>query len=112
MDSADGEPGRARSGVGSRLRTARGARGPRGTRDVQLVRVRGHQCRAGAPASLLMSEIEIDRERVIQTLCLHFANDNLSTQELELRLGYADKAGTSAELGALVAGLPALDRKW
>jgi hypothetical protein len=55
-----------------------------------------------------MSEIELDRERVIQTLCLHFANDNLSTQELELRFEHAYKAGTSAELRALVAGLPAL----
>jgi hypothetical protein len=55
-----------------------------------------------------MSEIELDRERVIQTLCAHFANDDLSTQELELRFEHAYKAGTSAELRALVAGLPAL----
>ena len=55
-----------------------------------------------------MSDIELDRERVIQTLCAHFANDNLSTQELELRFEHAYKAGTSAELRALVAGLPAL----
>lgn len=55
-----------------------------------------------------MSEIEVDRERVIQTLCAHFAQDNLSTQELELRFEHAYKAGTSAELHALVAGLPAL----
>jgi hypothetical protein len=54
------------------------------------------------------SEIELDRERVIQTLCAHFAHDNLSTQELELRFEHAYKAGTSAELRALVAGLPAL----
>ena len=55
-----------------------------------------------------MSEIELERERVIQTLCAHFAQDNLSTQELELRFEHAYKAGTSAELRALVAGLPAL----
>jgi hypothetical protein len=55
-----------------------------------------------------MSDIELDRERVIQTLCAHFAHDNLSTQELELRFEHAYKAGTSAELRALVAGLPAL----
>jgi hypothetical protein len=55
-----------------------------------------------------MSEIELERERVIQTLCAHFAHDNLSTQELELRFEHAYKAGTSAELRALVAGLPAL----
>ena len=55
-----------------------------------------------------MSDIELDREQVIQTLCAHFAQDNLSTQELEARFEHAYKAGTSAELRALVAGLPAL----
>jgi hypothetical protein len=55
-----------------------------------------------------MSEIEADRERVIQTLCAHFAHDNLDTQELELRFEHAYSAHTSAELRALVAGLPAL----
>jgi hypothetical protein len=54
------------------------------------------------------SEIDLDRERVIQTLCAHFAHDNLSTQELEVRFEHAYAAGTSAELRALVAGLPAL----
>jgi hypothetical protein len=55
-----------------------------------------------------MTDIEVDRERVIQTLCAQFANDNLSTQELELRFEHAYKAQSSAELSALVAGLPAL----
>lgn len=55
-----------------------------------------------------MSEIEADRERVIQTLCAQFAHDNLNTQELELRFEHAYQAQTSAELRALVAGLPAL----
>ena len=55
-----------------------------------------------------MSELELDRERVIQTLCTHFAHDHLSTEELELRCEHAYKAGSSAELTALVAGLPAL----
>jgi hypothetical protein len=55
-----------------------------------------------------MSDIELDRERVIQALCAHFAHDNLSTQELELRFEHAYKAGTSSELRALVAGLPPL----
>ena len=55
-----------------------------------------------------MSELEADRERVIQTLCAQFAHDNLSTQELELRFEHAYQAQTSAELRALVAGLPAL----
>ena len=55
-----------------------------------------------------MSELEADRERVIQTLCTHFAHDNLNTQELELRFEHAYQAQTSAELRALVAGLPSL----
>jgi hypothetical protein len=55
-----------------------------------------------------MSEMEADRERVIQTLCSHFAYDHLDTQELELRFEHAYKASTSAELVALVAGLPPL----
>jgi hypothetical protein len=55
-----------------------------------------------------MSQLEIDRERVIQTLCSHFANDHLTTQELEVRFEHAYKAATPAELHALVAGLPAL----
>jgi hypothetical protein len=55
-----------------------------------------------------MSELEADRERVIQTLCAQFAHDNLNTQELELRFEHAYQAQTSAELRALVAGLPAL----
>jgi Domain of unknown function (DUF1707)/Cell wall-active antibiotics response 4TMS YvqF len=55
-----------------------------------------------------MSQLELDRERVIQTLCSHFAHDNLTTQELEVRFEHAYKAATPAELHALVAGLPAL----
>ena len=55
-----------------------------------------------------MSEIDANRERVIQTLCAHFAHDNISTQELESRCEHAYKAHTSVELRALVAGLPAL----
>ncbi len=55
-----------------------------------------------------MSELELDRERVIQTLCTHFAHDNLDTEELERRCEHAYKAESSAELRALVAGLPAL----
>lgn len=55
-----------------------------------------------------MSELETDRERVIQTLCTHFAHDHLSTEELELRCEHAYKAESSAELTALIAGLPAI----
>lgn len=55
-----------------------------------------------------MSELELDRERVIQTLCAHYANDHLFTQELEVRFDSAYKAESRAELQRLVVSLPAL----
>lgn len=55
-----------------------------------------------------MSTLELDRERVIQTLCSHYAHDQLSTQELEARFDLAYKATNTSELQQLVAGLPAL----
>ena len=33
-----------------------------------------------------MDSLEVDHERTIQQLCTHFANDNLTTQELERRV--------------------------
>jgi hypothetical protein len=55
-----------------------------------------------------MSSLELDRERVIQSLCAHFASDHLTTQELEARLDGAYKAANTLELQALVSKLPAL----
>jgi hypothetical protein len=55
-----------------------------------------------------MDTLEVDRERTIQQLCTHFANDNLTTQELELRFERVYKAQSAVELQGLVAGLPAL----
>jgi hypothetical protein len=55
-----------------------------------------------------MSSLEIDRERVIQSLCAHFANDQLTTQELEARLDRAYQAANATELQALTSNLPAL----
>ena len=55
-----------------------------------------------------MSTLELDRERVIQALCSHYAHDQLSTQELEARFDRAYKAKSTSELQELVAGLPAL----
>jgi hypothetical protein len=46
------------------------------------------------------------RERVVQLLSEHFAEDRLALDELERRLELAYKAGTVAELDALVADLP------
>ncbi len=55
-----------------------------------------------------MTTLEVDRERTIQLLCSHFANDNLTTQELELRFERVYKAQSAIELQGLVAGLPVL----
>ncbi len=55
-----------------------------------------------------MSGLELDRERVIQALCAHFAADNLSTQELEVRFDRAYQAVSLTELQSLLATLPEL----
>ena len=47
------------------------------------------------------------RERVIQLLSEHFANDRLSLDELESRMEAAYKATTAAELARLTNDLPA-----
>ena len=47
-----------------------------------------------------------ERERIIRELSLHFANDNLSLDELELRMEKAYKAATVADLRTLTADLP------
>lgn len=52
--------------------------------------------------------LELEREQTVQTLCRQFAHDNLTTQDLELRLEAAYRATTAAELQALTAGLPAV----
>lgn len=56
-----------------------------------------------APLSL-----ELERERTVQTLCSHFAQDHLSTQELEARFERVYRAKSFDELRALTAELPAL----
>lgn len=52
--------------------------------------------------------IEIARERVVQALCAHFAQDRLTTEELDSRLARAQQAGSEPQLAALVMDLPAL----
>lgn len=52
--------------------------------------------------------IEITRERVIQALCAHYAQDRLTTDELDSRLERAQKAASEPQLAALVVDLPAL----
>jgi hypothetical protein len=52
--------------------------------------------------------LEVARERVVQALCSHYAQDRLTTQELESRLARAQRAENDAQLAALVVDLPAL----
>ncbi len=52
--------------------------------------------------------LEIERERTVQSLCTHFAQDHLTTQELELRFEEVYRAATADELRATMRGLPAL----
>lgn len=46
------------------------------------------------------------REQTIQALCRHFADDSLTVEEFERRVELAHRAGTIAELQALLADLP------
>ncbi len=52
--------------------------------------------------------LEVERERAIQALCAHYAQDQLSTQELEARFERVYRASTESELRATLIGLPAL----
>ena len=52
--------------------------------------------------------IDLERERTVQALCSHFAQDRLTTQELELRFEEVYKANSAAELRGVMRGLPAL----
>lgn len=54
-----------------------------------------------------MSSLADERERVIQELSAHFANDRLTMDELELRLERVYKAANLEELRSLTADLPA-----
>lgn len=53
--------------------------------------------------------LEVARERVVQTLCAHYARDHVSTQELEARLERVYTARTEVDLRAQLAGLPVSD---
>lgn len=52
--------------------------------------------------------LELERERTVQALCAHFAQDHLTTPELELRFDEVYRASSLDELRGLLRGLPAL----
>jgi len=51
---------------------------------------------------------ELERERAVQALCAHFAQDHLTTQELEQRFEEVYRASSPEELRRLMTGLPVL----
>lgn len=52
--------------------------------------------------------LELERERTVQALCAHFAQDHLTSQELEQRFEEVYRASSLEELRRLMTGLPAL----
>ena len=50
----------------------------------------------------------LERERVVEVLCDHYARDHLPMDEFERRVDRAHRARTRAELQEVLAGLPAL----
>jgi hypothetical protein len=52
--------------------------------------------------------LELERERTVQALCTHFAQDHLTTKELEVRFEAVYRASSAQELQAITQGLPAL----
>src|SRR5690606_34627709 len=61
---------------------------------------------AESPPSLVA--LRQRRERVIQLLCEHFAQDHLEPEELEQLLDRAHRATSLVQLDELLAGLPEL----
>ncbi len=52
--------------------------------------------------------LEVEREQAVQALCAHYAQDHLSTGELESRFDGVYKASSREQLQTVLMGLPAL----
>ena len=52
--------------------------------------------------------LEVEREEAVQALCAHYAQDHLTTGELEHRFERVYGASTAVELRTVFEGLPAL----
>lgn len=52
--------------------------------------------------------LEIEREEVVQTLCAHYAQDHLSTGELESRFERVYQSADRRQLRTVLEGLPAI----
>ena len=51
----------------------------------------------------------LERDRIVEALCEHYARDHLEIEEFERRVERAHRAQTRDELQSLLADLPALD---
>jgi len=54
--------------------------------------------------------LELEREQAVQELCAHYAQDHLTTGELEQRFDGVYKASSRDQLRTVLVGLPALSR--
>lgn len=61
-----------------------------------------------APTRPLPGGLHQSRERTIEALCRHFANDHLSVEEFERRVDRAHQVASAAALDALTRDLPVL----
>lgn len=52
--------------------------------------------------------LELEREEVVQALCAHYAQDHLSTGELESRFDRVYKSANRRQLQTVLEGLPAI----
>ena len=52
--------------------------------------------------------LEVDREEVVQALCAHYAQDHITTGELESRVEQVYRSTDKAQLLTLLDGLPAI----
>ncbi len=55
--------------------------------------------------------LDLEREEVVQTLCAHYAQDHLTTGELEARFEQVYRAPDRTALLTVLDGLPAIKRK-
>ena len=54
--------------------------------------------------------LELEKEQVVQALCAHYAQDHLSTGELEARFDRIYKSTSRSQLDTVLQGLPSLPR--
>src|SRR5262249_27256788 len=71
--------------------------------NASFIRHRAPRAQKVAMAHPPVHSLELARERTIQALCSHFANDRLTTDEVDKRLELAQKAESMPQLDSLLA---------